>query len=206
MKFPGIEPGQHNGSAPEGQHGVDANAQSEAMKDGHHGKHPVTGLQASAAVDALQSQCIEIQIRQQDALGLAGGAAGVKHCRPVCAGSRICYRCSRLLHQLFPVHTGVPDFPGANPVCHPQGQGHKAVRRSENHPIRRQTCQLFRNGVQRQGYSAAAELQSVFDFTPGGKGMNHVCNSAQLVYGIKPNDRLGNVRQDHGHAVAFPDL
>ena len=201
-----MKPGQQNGGAAEGQHRVDAYAQTKAVKHRHHGKHPITGQQTAAGIHALQCQGIEIQVGQQDTLWLAGGASGVKHCCTVSAFAHIGDGSAGLLHECVPIHP-VMRFPFyADPVCNAKGQGHKAVRGYYYNSIRRQTLQLFCNAIQCQNHFAAAELQMVFYFAPGGKGVDHICHRPQLIEGIKDDYRLGHIWQDHRHAVSLLDM
>ena len=110
------------------------------------------------------------------------------------------------MHECVPIHP-VMRFPFyADPVCNAKGQGHKAVRGYYYNSIRRQTLQLFCNAVQCQNHFAAAELQIVFYFAPGGKGVDHICHRSQLIEGIKDDYRLGHIWQDHRHAVSLLDM
>ena len=77
----GGEPGNQNAPAALGQHGVDAHAQTEAVEDGHGGQHLVPGTEHGVGGDDLLPQRVKVLIGQDDALGGAGGAAGVENHR-----------------------------------------------------------------------------------------------------------------------------
>ena len=74
----GGEPGDEDAPSALGQHGVDAHAQPEAVEQGHGGQHPVAGTEHGIGGDDLLSQRVEVAVGQHDALGGAGGAAGVQ--------------------------------------------------------------------------------------------------------------------------------
>ena len=75
------ELGHQDAGGAANQGGVDADAQTEAMEHGHHGEHlhPGDFLHGEAGGgDGLQCQGVEIQVGEHDALGGAGGAAGIE--------------------------------------------------------------------------------------------------------------------------------
>ena len=83
------EPGHQDAAAAADQHGVDGHAQTEAMEHRHHCQHFVTGAEHGVGGDDLFSQSVEVQIRKLDALGDAGGAAGIENHRLI-PGSPLC--------------------------------------------------------------------------------------------------------------------
>ena len=74
----GGEAGDEDAAAAVGQHGVDAHAQAEAVEQGHGRQHLVAGPEHGVGGDDLLTQRVEVAVGQHDALGGAGGAAGVQ--------------------------------------------------------------------------------------------------------------------------------
>ena len=58
---------------------MDADAQTEAVENGHDGQHLHAGNGiVTGGGDGLQPQRVEVAVRKPDALGGAGGAAGIE--------------------------------------------------------------------------------------------------------------------------------
>jgi len=58
---------------------MDAHAQAEAVEQGHGRQHLVAGAEHGVGGDDLLPQRVEVAVGQHDALGGAGGAAGVQY-------------------------------------------------------------------------------------------------------------------------------
>ena len=79
---------RHEDAAPAlREHGVDAHAEAEAVEQRHGGEHLVAGVEHRVRRDDLLAECIEVLVRQHDALGRAGRAAGVENDGGVVAGA-----------------------------------------------------------------------------------------------------------------------
>ena len=79
---------RHEDAAPAlREHGVDAHAEAEAVEERHGGEHLVAGVEHWVRRDDLLAECIEVPVRQHDALGRAGRAAGVEDDGGVVAGA-----------------------------------------------------------------------------------------------------------------------
>ena len=72
------EAGDQDAVAAVGHHGVDGHAQSEAVEHGHDGQHLVTRMEEGVGSHDLGGQSVKVAVGEQDALGDAGGAAGVE--------------------------------------------------------------------------------------------------------------------------------
>lgn len=71
---------RHEDAAPAlREHGVDAHAEAEAVEERHGGEHLVAGVEHRIRRDDLLAECIEVLVRQHDALGRAGRTAGVEN-------------------------------------------------------------------------------------------------------------------------------
>ena len=79
---------RHEDAAPAlREHGVDAHAEAEAVEERHGGEHLVAGVEHRVRRDDLLAERIEVLVRQHDALGRAGRAAGVEDDGGVVAGA-----------------------------------------------------------------------------------------------------------------------
>ena len=74
----GGEARDQDAAAALGEHRVDAHAQAEAVEQRHGGEHLVAGAEHRVGGDDLLAQGVEVPVGQHDALGGAGGAAGIE--------------------------------------------------------------------------------------------------------------------------------
>ena len=191
------------------------------MEYGHHGEHLHIGylLQGKAGGGrGLQCQGVEVQVGEHDALGGAGGAAGIEdgaalviavgngrqghalagpdHVVPQCiAGLR------QLLHRPGGLGHGVEHIQGDGQLIgdlgNEDGGGVFQLGLNGDH--------LFIELVQGQNGLALGEVQIEGDLLGGGQGVNHIGNGPDPVQGIEAVQGLGGIGHADGHLVALAD-
>ena len=216
-----IELGNEHAGAPGNQRGMDADAQAEAVEHGHDGEHLHIGdfLHGEAGGgDGLKGQGVEVQVGEHDALGGAGGAAGVENGAAVLTGSLLGLQ-GHILSGLYHVlPQGIPGFgqlfdgpgPLGHGIQHAQGQG-QLLGHSGNENFRgmfqlgQDSGHLVVELVQSQDGFAFGEIQIEGDLLGGGQGVDHIGDGAQVIEGVEAVQSLGGVGHADGHLIPLPD-
>ena len=201
-----------------GEHGVDAHAQTKAVEDRHGGQHAVAGTEHGVGGDDLLGQGVEIQIRQHNALGGAGGAARIEDDRGIFGLA---------LHLIAP-EAGLAEVKELLPADDRRVVGNLADLAAFGKHIARfeGLGQLIPDagdddvddiGVVADGFDFMIELiqrdyrhavgfvQIEFDFLFAGQGMHHVGDTAHHVDGVEHGDGLRAVGHGDGNAIVFAD-
>ena len=214
----GGEAGHENAPSALGQHRVDADAETEAVEDGHGGQHLVPGTEHRVGGDDLLGEGVEVAVGEHDALGGAGGAAGVEDdCGIVVAALDLIVVEAALgqLHELLPaddrsVVGNLGDFVAlCDHVAGLQGLRQLVLDAGED--------DVYDAGVLADGLDLAVELvegddgdavrlvEVELDLLLARERMHHAGNASDEVDGIEHVDRLGAVGHGDGHAVALAD-
>ena len=197
---------------------MDADAQAEAVEDGHDREHGAAcDLLVAAGGDGLQGQGIEVQARQTDALGGAGGTAGIENGGAVLRPSVVIrQRVGSLFEGAAPENIGVVlrqlgELPRLR-----QGKAHlhhktQLVLESgnEQHGVAlgagNGLVDLAIKTVQGQYCLAFGDVQVEADLLRSREGMNHVRYCAQTVQSVEAVQRLGRVGHADGYPVTLAD-
>ena len=200
---------------------VDADAQAEAVEHGHDGEHLHAGnlLHAEAGGgDGLQRQGVEIQVGEHDALGGAGGAAGIEDGAAVGRPAVVIRQPGVLsggdhfVPQQIAVFGQLPDGPGAlgHGVEQAQGHGQLVDDPGDEDPagvlhLGHDLGHLVVELIQGQDGLGPREIQIKGDLLGGGQGVDHVGNGADAVERVKAVQRLGGIGHADGDPVPLSD-
>ena len=197
---------------------MDADAQAEAVEDGHDREHGATdNLLVAAGGDGLQGQGVKVQARQADALGGAGGAAGIENGGAVLSAPVVGGKCScGLLEGADPEDIAVVlgqlgELPrlrqgkaqlqcGIQLILNFRDQEHCVALGAGNGLM-----DLPVEPIQGQYCLALGDVQVKADLLRGREGMDHVGHGAQTVHGVEAVQRLGRVGHTDGHPVTLAD-
>ena len=216
-----IELGHQNAGAARHQRRVDADAQAEAVEHGHDGEHLHVGDLVHGKAgggDGLKRQGVEVQVAEHDALGGAGGAAGIEDRAalvkfPVVGGQHLAPSGGyHLVPQGIAALGQLLDGPGA------LGHGVEQVQRRGQlvgHTGDEDGHRLMELGldlrhfvielIQGQDGLGVGHVQIERDLLGGGQGMDHIGDGPDAVEGIEAVQRLGGVGHADGHPVALAD-
>ena len=168
----------------------------------------------------LQSQSVKVEVGKQDALGGAGGAAGIEDHRAF-ARLAVDGRQLRILrrarvHEVVPegVLVGLGQFGQLAALGHDKGVAQRRLQfiadAGDEHLYgmlqrRQYLLHLGVELVERQNGLALRGVEVKGDLARRGKGMDHRGNGADAVEGVESVHRLRRVGHGDGHAVAFAD-
>ena len=196
---------------------MDAHAETEAVEERHGREHLVPDAEHRVGSLDLLAEGVEVQVRQQDALGGAGGAAGVEDdrgiVRPACdlvipeaglaqAHELVPHDDGRVLGDLFDLAAL------GEHVAHAQRPGERVPD-----PGKDDVDDL---GVLADGLELVVELieghdrdrlglvEVEFQLLLAGQGVDHVADGADHVHGVEHVDGLRAVRHRDGDLVVFP--
>ena len=199
--------------------GVDADAQTEAVEYGHNGEHfhPRHAAEAGGG-DGLQTQSVEIQVGEHNALGGAGGAAGIEDGAALIVFAVIGRQGGILASLDHIIPEGVAVASGGFVRLAAFGQGIQQVQGSGQligNPGDEDFGGIFQfigNGChlavelrQSQNGLALGEIQVKSDLLRGGQGVDHIGDGADAVQGVEAVQRLGSVGHADGHLVTLAD-
>ena len=216
-----VELGDEDAGAAGHQGGVNADAQAEAMEHRHDGKHLHIGdlLHGEAGGgNGLQGQGVKVQVGQHNALGGAGGAAGIED-GPAGIVAALLVRQTGVFPRL---HHVVPQgIAGLGQLLHRPGRlgqgvqgtqrGGKLVRHPGNEDLRgvlqlgQDLRHLVVELVQGQDGLALGEVQVEGDLLGGGQGVDHIGDGPNAVQGIEAVQCLGGIGHADGHLVPLAD-
>ena len=214
----GREAGDQDAVAAVGHHGMDGHAQAEAVEHGHNGQHLVAGPEEGVGGDDLGCQGVEIAVGQQDALGHAGGAAGIQDGGGVLglAADLIDLHIFAPAQELLPgQHTcpaggdlGIPAALGEL-IAHLH-QGLELVGHGGDDQARQvhglaDAFKLVVKLVQGDGGHRAGIPQIEGDLALRRQGVDHVGNGAHHIHGVEHAQGLGRVGHADGDLVTLPD-
>ena len=212
----GGEPGDQNAAPALGQHGVDAHAQSEAVEQGHGGQHPVAGPEHGVGGDDLLAEGVEVAVGQHDALGGAGGAAGVEDHRRIVKTTLhpvvLIEAEPGHVHELLPAdhRRVIGDLldlaPLSQHIAGPDGAGQGVLHRGDDDVddagVLADMLELVIELVQRDGGGGLGFVEIEFDLLFRRQGMDHVGDGAHQIDGIEHVNGLGAVGHGDGDLVA----
>ena len=198
------------------EHGVDAHAEAEAVEQRHGREHLVARAVHRVGGENLLAQGVEVEVRQQDPLGAAGGAAGVEDDRGIVRPALDLVVPEAGLaqaHELVPHDDGrvlgdLPDLAALGEhVAHAQRPGERVPD-----PGKDDVDDL---GVLADGLELVVELIEGHDrdrlglvdvelqLLLAGEGVDHVRHGADHVHGVEHVDGLRAVRHGDGDAVVL---
>ena len=210
------ELGHKDAGAAVDQHGMDADAQTKTVEDGHDGKHFVAGNDAVSGGASLHAQRVEVQIAQENSLRGSGGAAAVEDRGGIPGADRVLDRSGEAvsgLQEILPEQNQIViggdlcDLTVLRgPVSKLNGAGQRVADPGDDQLF---DMDLVPDGVeftvelvQRQRGDRLALVEVEGNLFLSGQGMDHICNAAHIVEGIKRHDRLRGVGHTDGHPVA----
>ena len=214
----GGEPGNQNAPAALGQHGVDAHAQTEAVEDGHGGQHLVPGTEHGVGGDDLLPQRVKVLIGQDDALGGAGGAAGVEDDGGIVGGAAdlvVIEAIAAHPHEFLPADDrGVfGNFLDLPPLCE-HVTGLDGLRQRildagdddvDHLGVLADGLEFIVELIEGDGGDAFGFVEIELNFLLSGQGMHHVGNAAHQIDGVEQVNGLRAVGHGDGDLVALPD-
>ena len=197
---------------------MDADAQAKPVEQRHGGQHFVAGAEHGIGRHHLLAQGVEILIGQDDALGGAGGAAGIEDDRRVIGTALYLIVIEAVFahtHKVGPADDrgivgNLFDFPALGQhVTGPNGGG-EGVFDAGNHNIDHfgilpDPFKLMIELVQGDGGDAFRFIEIEFDFLFRRQGVNHIGDAAHQIDGVEQVDGLGAVGHGDGDPVIFPD-
>ena len=214
-----------------GEHGVDTYAEAEAVEERHGSEHLVAGVEHRIRHDDLLAQRIEVLVRQYDALGSTGGAAGIENDSGIVAGAFdgvIPEACLAHVHEILPANDrcilrdlGNLASLGEHIAC-ADGLGECILYTGDDNiddtGVLTDVLELIVKLVQRDGGNALGLVEVELDLLFRREGVDHVCNATDEIDGIEHIDSLRAVGHGDGDLVAltyadglegagtFPDL
>ena len=214
-----IELGDQDAGSAADQGGMDADAQTESVEHRHDGEH-LHARHASIAggSDGLQAQGIEIEVGEHDALGGAGGAAGIEDRAAVVKVDIVDgkLRVPAGIHHIIPVSISLPGQllhgTGAlgRRIQDVQGEGQLFSDPGDQDgglilQLRQDALHLVIELVQGQDGLGLGEIQIEGDLLGRGQGMDHVGDRADPVQGIEAVQGLRGIGHADGHLVTLAD-
>ena len=182
------------------------------MENGHNGKAAQPRLDTVAGGAGLEGQGIEVQVGQEDALGDAGGAAGVENHRRVLSLALVDILAAVLLtalQEILPQKNpgilgkldGVLLNQGVHELLHPR-QAVGDVANQQGFQVQ-PGADFLKLGVelpQGQAQDALGVIDVTHNLLLAGEGVNHVGHGPNPVDGVEQDNGLGGV----GHADGDP--
>ena len=201
---------------------MDADAKAEAMEDRHDGEHlHAVDRREAGGRDGLKAERIEVHVGEQNALGGAGGAAGIEDGGTVVGIAQILRQGKAALfaqaQELAPPHVtalfrGLGVF-AAGGQCVADGEvRQELIFDFGDEELRTLVLQLGQDAgnlgielVEREDGLGMGEVEIELDLAGGGKRMDHVADRADAIERVERAERLGAVRHADGDAVALVD-
>ena len=197
---------------------MNAHAETEAVEQRHRGEHLVAGAEHRVSGDYLLAERVEVEVGEQDALGGAGGAAGIKDCAAIIglAGvlgqGHVLAGAGQIRPEGIALLGQLGNLPGSlgHGVQHTQGEGQLVGDLGNNDlAVVIQLGQDFRHLpvelIQGQHGLGMGHIQVKSNFLGSGQGMDHVGDGSDAVQGIEAVQGLGGVGHTNGHPVALAD-
>ena len=188
------------------------------MEDGHGSQHFVPGAEHGIGGNDLLAQGVEILVGQQDALGGAGGAAGVENHGGIVAGALylvVIEAAPAQPHEVLPpddrsVFRYFLNFPAFGEHIAGADGLRQSVPDAGDDDV--YDFGVFPDGfklvvklIQGNGGDAFGVVQVELNLLLRGQGVDHVGNAAHQIHRIKQVNGLGAVGHSDGDLVAFPD-
>ena len=202
--------------------GMDADAEAEAVEHGHDGEHlhAVDGREAGGR-DGLQAKGVEVHVGEQNALGRAGGTAGIEDGRAVFRAA-VVLRQGQIALFAHALEFGPPDVIAVLRGLRILARGGEGVAEGQmrielvlNFGEQELTVFIVKLGhdggdlgvelVERQDAFGVREVEIELDLARGGERMDHVGDRADAVEAVECMQGLRAVGHADGHAVAFLD-
>ena len=211
------ELGHQNAGGTADKCGVDADTQTKAVENRHDGQHfhAVDAFVARCG-DGLQAQCIEIAVAQPDALGGAGGTAGIENCGAILRIAGIFRQRSTLACRDHIIPEGVSRF--GQRMLAALGVGINALQGKRQFLpdfCNQDSCSIFQfcgDGcnlsiklVKGQNCPGFGEIQVKGDLLGCGQRVDHIGDRTDAVEGIKAVQRLGCIGHTDGDPVTLAD-
>ena len=201
---------------------MDADAEAEAVEHGHDGEHlhAVDGREAGGR-DGLQAEGVEVHVGEQDALGRAGGTAGIEDGRTVFRAA-VVLRQGQIALFAHALEFGPPDIIAVLRGLRILARGGEGVAEGQmrielvlnfgEQELAVLVVKLGHDGgdlgvelVEREDALGVREVEVELDLARGGERMDHVGDRADAVEAVERVQGLRAVRHADGHAVAFLD-
>ena len=193
-----------------------AYAEAEAVEQRHRGEHPVAGAEHGVGRNDLLAEGVEVLVREDDALGGAGGAAGVEDDGGVVAtaGDLIVIEAGvAQLEEVTPADNGRVGgdllylAPLGEHIARADGPGKRILDAGDNDVddlgVLADVLKLVVELIQRNGRDAFGLVEVELDLLLGGEGMDHVGDAADEVDGIEHVYRLRAVGHGDGDLVVL---
>ena len=214
----GGESGDQDAAAALAEHGVDAHAQTEAVEQRHGSQHLVAGAEDGVRRHHLLAQSVEVLVGEHDALGGAGGAAGIEDHGGVLALA---------LHGVL-VEAGLAQIQEFLPADHGRVLGDLLDLSALSEHIARpdglregvldagdddvhhlgvgaDALELVVELVQRDGRDGLGLVEIELDLLLRRQRVDHVGDGAHPVHGVEHIDGLGAVGHGDGDLVPLAD-
>ena len=201
---------------------MDADAEAEAVEHGHDGEHlhAVDGREAGGR-DGLQAEGVEVHVGEQDALGRAGGTAGIEDGRTVFRAT-VVLRQGQIALFAHALEFGPPDIIAVLRGLRILARSGEGVAEGQmrielvlnfgEQELAVLVVKLGHDGgdlgvelVEREDALGVREVEVELDLARGGERMDHVGDRADAVEAVERVQGLRAVRHADGHAVAFLD-
>ena len=215
----GGEAGHQHAAPALRKHGMDGNAQAEAMEHGHDCQHLIAGTEHRVGGDDLLTQRVEVEVGKQDPLGDAGGAAAVQDhggILALLAGLVLPAVAVAHLYKILPADDGsvrrdllhLAAF--GEHIAHLDGLGKLILDAGDDDVVEvfhvlADSLELVVELVQRDGADAARFPEIKLDLLFAGKGMHHIGDAAHQVDRVEHDDGLRTVGHADGDLIPFPD-
>ena len=187
---------------------MDAHAKAEAVEHRHGREHLVSGTVHRVRRDDLRAERVEVHVRQHDALGLAGRAAGIEDDRGIVAPALhlvVVKAGAGKAHELVPADDGrfLGDFLdlaalGEHIACL-ERLGERVLHAGNDDVddlgVAADVLELMVKLVEGDRRHAVRLVEVEFDLLLGGKRMDHVRDRTDEVDGVEHINRLRAVRQ-----------
>ena len=188
------------------------------MEQGHGGEHLVAGSEHGVGGDDLLRQGVEVQVGQQDALGLAGGAAGVQdHSRIIRFARNLIVpeagfaQAAKFVpaddRRIFGDLLQLPSLGEHISGLERLGQGIPNAGDDDVHGagVLADGLHLVVELIQSHHSDALGLVDVKLNLLFTGQGMHHVGDGADEIGGVKDVDGLRAVGHGDGHAVPLPN-
>ena len=194
---------------------MDAHAEAEAVKQRHRREHPVPRTEHGIGGDDLLGEGVEVPVGQDDALGGAGGAAGVEDDRRVVGlppDLVVIEAGVGQAHELLPADDGRVLGDGLDPaalgehVARAHGLGERVLDRGDDDVhdagVLADGLEFMIKLVERDGRHGFGLVEVELDLLLGGERVDHVRNAAHEVHGVEHVNGLRAVRHGDRDLVA----
>ena len=189
------------------------------MEQGHGGQHPVAGAEHGIGGDDLLRQRVEVAVGQHDALGGAGGAAGIEdHRRIVIAPFHpevLVEAEAGHVHKLPPaddrrVVGDLLDLAALGQhIAGADGAAQRVLHRGDDDVddagVLADMLKLVVELIQRDGGGGLGLVEIELDLLLRRQGVDHVGDAAHQIHGVEHVDGLGTVGHSDGDLVAGAD-